>query len=329
MALAHEKTWSFTSGEHPYAGNVDDTSRIRVWQMKEMLKTMGWTVEGGYSTSQGLNNNNQTDPFPTYAEYNRSSSDLWCHMKAPAASSLTWEIVFGVTYSNSNTYLDRFGITLSHAAGFGLTNGGTNGSSSAFPTATDQQQIYDENSSATRWTEGYTLQMYGMWSSDNKNFRIWCKNARVIDMFLSFETLNNPAANLDGDTVATFRTVANVADPSNSVLDGDWYTSALYYGRVSGVNRTFYLGTLGYNNAGMHALRRVNADNKMALTAVDVYNNTNGEKGYMGTIPDMYYGNNAHYMVLLGDTVGGPANWFSGGSLVMPWDSTEHYPRVF
>jgi hypothetical protein len=330
MALATEKTWQFTSQIYPYLGNANDTSRYMVWGIKDILVTMGWTVEGGYSTTTGLNNNNQTDPWPAYTDYTRSSSDLWVHMKAPATfGGGNMEIVFGVTYSSTNTYLSRFGITVSHSAGFGTANGGSNGSSSAFPTATDQQQIYDENSSSQRWLEGYTRSLYGSWTTDGKNFRIICKNARVIDSFWSFETLNNPAASLNNDTVCSFRFEPQVADPGFSVMEGDYFTSAHYRGRTDGTtNRSFYLGTLGYANAGMHALGRVYGDNKMQLTACDVYNNGTGVEGYMGTIPDMYYGKNAHYGVLLGDTVGGPANWFSGGSIVVPWDPTEPLPRV-
>ena len=54
-------------------------------------------------------------------------------------------------------------IVVSRLAGFGTANGGTNGSSSSRPTATDEDAISARASSGHRWIARYTNAMRKMW----------------------------------------------------------------------------------------------------------------------------------------------------------------------
>jgi hypothetical protein len=327
MALTADKTWSFFSFNWAYTGSTYTSMRAYMYNLKEMFVSMGWTVEGGRSPSGGLHNNDQVDVWPTEATASHTS-DTWMHLKAPAP--LEFEIVFGAFYSSNDGESRRLSVNVSHSDGFGAVNGSSDGTTTAFPNALDQQVIQDDTNTTESTPYGMSFNIYGSKTSDNKNHRIMCYHRRVCSSFFSFETLDNPHANLDNNgQMFAVRRSKTTDTPSTTVMDQDYYTSALYYGRVSGVNRSFYLGTVGYANLGMQSHLPVLQDNKIRVHPTDLYNNTIGIKGYYGTIPDLYYGSNGHYTVLLGDTVGGAANWMSGGSVVTPWDPTEPLARIY
>lgn len=333
MALAATKTWLFTKRLYPYLGVSDQGMRNFQWGMKDTLVAMGWTVEGGYSNEggMGLHNNDQFDVWPDRLTMG-GTTDTWMHLKAPVASPMTAEVAFGATFSGGapeNLY--RMNIHVSTGAGFGTVNGGGNGSSTTGPTATDQHVYNVWGSSTTTSSTADTTSWYGAHTTDFKHYRLICFQQRVLIMQLSFDIPNNPRADFDdADVVHSWRhSGGNVTDPGATVLDQDFYTSALYKARVGGNNRSLYLGTPGYANLGLQSHNTVLEDNKMIVHPCDLYNNTLNEKGYMGTIPDLYYGNNNQIAVLLGDSVGGAANWISGGSMITPWDPAEPLPRVY
>lgn len=341
MALAYTKAgWNFEKYLYAYEQDQETMNRHWYFGLKDTLVRLGWEVRGGLSSDVGLQHNTAeafgawsgSDPWPTFNEANKTGSDMYIIMRSPSGC----EICFGSNYSSQTTYLYFMFFYFSHAAGFGTANGGTNGTSGTSavpPTASDQQEIYPHNNASPQngIDNPNTFSIYGAQSTDGLSTRLFIQKSRAIHFWLSLEHLDNAHANLDnGGRIFTTR-YANVIDANDSVLDNAYYTSALYYGRVSGVNRTLYAGTSGYANLGHQSLNIVQQDNKMVVAPMDMYNNTLGEKGYYGTIPDMYWGNNGHYMQLLGDTVGGAPNWFSGGSIVSPWDGVtpEPLPRVF
>lgn len=332
MALALSKTWNFTSRIYPYLGNTTTNHRNYHFGIKDIFLTMGWTVEGGRTAANGLHNNDQVDVMPTNDEANFGSGDIWMHMKAPPASPMSAEFVYASVFSNGHpTNSQRMNYYVSTGAGFGTVNGGGNGSTSSGPTATDQHIYSSYGTSTQTFASASTVSMYGAWTNDLKHFRLMMFNGQVLSQIHFFDIPNNPRADLDdGDVIHTWRHAgANTITPNTGVLDQDFYTSALYNGRVAGNNRALYLGSSGYANLGLQSHNTVLEDNKMIVHPVDVYNNTLGEKGYMGTIPDMYYGNNHQLGVLLGDSVGGSPLWISGGAIVTPWDPTEPRPRVY
>jgi hypothetical protein len=173
-----------------------------------------------------------------------------------------------------------------------------------------------------------TLSIYGAQSNDGLSTRMFVQRDRVIGTWFHFDHVDNPHANLDnGGRIFAFR-ITSSDDGNDTVMSNQFYTTPLYYGRVAGINRAMYAGTSGYANVGHQSLNIVQADNKMVVAPMDMYNHTLAERGYYGTIPDCYWGNNNQHMQLMGDAIGGPANWFSGGSIVSPWDPTEAMPRV-
>ena len=332
MALAAVKTWQFTSRIYPYLNSTQQMQRDYHHGLKDILVEMGWTVEGGRTVANGLHNNDQVDVYPTNGSGDFGTGDVWMHLKAPVASPIEAEIAYGSTFSTgSPDNMYRMNRYISTSAGFGTANaGGTDGTTSTGPQSILQNVYISWGSSTTTVNQSTTLSMYGAWTTDNEHYRIMMVNEHVIADWLTFDVLANPRADLlDGAAVHNWRHAGgNTTTPNASVQDNDFYTSALYKGNVNGVIRSLYLGTPGYANAGLQSHNDVLVDQKMIVHPCDVYNNTSGSKGYMGTIPDLYYGNNNQFGVLLGDSVGGAANWWSGGSIITPWDPNEPRPRV-
>lgn len=342
MALAYTKAgWNFEKYLYAYEQNLTRMKQHWYWGFKDVLVSLGWTVRGGYTLAQGLHHNDGTnvDPWVVPTDLTKANQDFYIIMRGPQGLGDA-EICFGCNVSNSDTWWRSMFFYVSHnsggTGGFGATYGGANGtsgSSSVPPTALDAQTIFVHNSTTatTSIDSSDTFSIYGAVSADAKETRLVIQHGNVVNLFFGLSHLNNPHPNLDNTGRAfTLRTSTNIATPSNTVMDNDFYTSALYYGRVAGINRTLYAGTSGYANLGHQSLNIVQQDAKMVVAPMDMYNNTLGEKGYYGTIPDMYWGNNAHEMQLLGDTVGGAPNWFSGGSIISPWDGVtpEPLPRV-
>lgn len=335
MALAAVKTWNFENYLRAYEYSVETMNRHWYFGLKDTLVRLGWEVRGGLSsvglfhnTAEAFGAYSGSDPWPTFNDANKTGSDLYVIMRSPTGL----EICFGANYATQTNYFNYLFFYVSHAAGFGAANGGadgTGGTGAVPPTATDSQTIkaHNTNNSNNGLNSGGTFSIYGAQSSDNLNTRIVIQRERNIHFWFSLEHLTNPHADLDnGGRIFTMQTSTS-AEPTASVMSDGFYTSPLYYGRVGGVNRTLYAGTSGYANVGHQSLAVVEQDNKMVVAPMDIYNNNLGEKGYYGTIPDLYYGNNSHFMRLLGDSVGGAANWMSGGSIVTPWDPTEPVAR--
>lgn len=329
MAIAYTKTWSFGSNAHAYNGDpaYDDYIFYRRanYHVKDAFVQAGWTVEGSHNGDGTLNNNNQVDSWTSAQAVDRVSNDVWVHLKSPGVG--TYEIIVGVGYSAANTNASAIRILLSPSAGFGSVNGGADGTTTAAPTATDQYDLYSYTASNT--TIG--LHSYGVYvaaSTDGKNTRLMMKQGNEISWWVGLETVDDPRSDLDGGRAWTVRTLVGGPTPVENEMDDVYNTTALYYGDVSGTRRTFYIGAQGYASSLSQLLLRAENNGQFPVTPVDLYNNTTAEKGYMGTIPDLYWGLEGHYSVGLGDSVGGPIKWFSGGTIITPWDENEPLPKV-
>jgi hypothetical protein len=353
MALAYKKPGGWSFSKYLYAYQQSTLTMHGHWwfSIKQVLVDLGWEVRGGCNSYGGIAHNTNeafgawsgVDPWVSQASLRRSSGDYYIIMRSPQTVGGNAEVCFGSQYAgNNSTYGDFHFMYFSHAAGFGSANGGANqsgsGSTVTPATATDMQVVVPINTSNDNGlSTAATFSTYGAQSADNKSTRIMIQRQRVSNYWFSFEHLENPHANLDNGGRIFANRYSSSIDPNDAVMLNTFYTSALYYGRVSGVNRSLYAGTNGYANLGHQSLNVVPQDGKMVLAPMDIYNNTNGEKGYYGTIPDLYYGNNEHFMQLLGDSPTGAPNWFSGGSIVSPWDgdisnggaNPEPLPRVY
>ena len=64
------------------------------------------------------------------------------------------------------------------------------------------------------------------------------------------------------------------------------------------------------------------------VSPCDLYLNTLGVEDFIGTVPDLYWTPAGLYGKYIGDTVGGDMNWFTGGTLMLPWDKLQPQIRT-
>jgi hypothetical protein len=348
MALAYTKAgWNFAKKLYAYEYNAEKMQGEWWLGIKQVLVDLGWEVRGGLNSGHTLAHNTNeafgawsgVDPWTSADDCKRSVGTYYIILRSPQTENGNAEICIGSQYASAQSTYGKFHFMYySPAAGFGTANGGADGSGTGNsggtvpPTATDMSVMATINAGNLNGLDNEgTFSIYGAQSADNKSTRLVIQRQRVSHYWLSFEHLDNPHANLDNNGRVLATRWSSSIDPNDAVMINTFYTSALYYARVSGITRLLYAGTSSYANVGHQSLHIVQQDNKMVVAPMDLYNNTLTEKGYYGTIPDLYYGNNNHFMQLLGDTVGGTPRWLSGGSIITPWDGVtpEPLPRVW
>jgi hypothetical protein len=339
MALAHSTTFNFYNAERPYDGSSYTVyNSFHLYHVKEAFKAAGWTVIGSYNgdTAGTVSNDGTTTPLVAGTDnwtsetivYNDSGRRWWIVMQCPAAMGKV-QICIAANYTGTSNQ-NYWNLWSSHTGGFLAANGGTDGTNVNPPTASDQYQhiaVFRPVSNDPDRVIG----VYCAYSTDGKQIFLFGREGSSNTLFMSACVLDSAAAALD-DSVVYFFECSNAIqsdDPTNTKMDnGDHYTSAQWIGRVSGTLRAFYLGGRGWNNVGIQSQVTIGTDKKAIIGPCELYASTVGVRGYYGTIPDMYWVSNNYFNQGFGDSVGGPINWYCGGSLLVPWDSTEPLPRI-
>lgn len=345
MALAHSQAYSFFHWERAYDANADGINDgiTREWfyRMKSAFVAAGWTVMGSYLGSGTLYNDGDRDLVDglgagagtdvwTVPVMANSTLRPWVVLQCPPAMGVI-QMALGTSqpWNNNPEYVVY---RTSHSGSFMATPGygGADGTTTNPPTAPDQ--VTHRNSGAGGMdSEGdYTASIHACWSADKTQFYCATFQEQGNPFFFAFSVLDNAPAELDGGLVWTMTDGGSPYDIlSETKMDsGDHYTTASWNGSISGVNRTLYLGGRGYANAGIHNHLRIPQDRSTVFSPCELYCNTATIQGYYGTVPDLYWGPVNQYRQGFGDTPGGPINWLSGASLVMPWDFEEPLPRV-
>jgi hypothetical protein len=330
MALAFEKTYNFYHWTKSYEGSQENHARETLYNLKELFVSAGWIVESSHDGGgTNLGNNDQVDHWTSTSVFSRpGGNDPWIVLKAPALFGAL-QICIVCNYSSGTSWLHRWDVFVSPSAGFGSANGGSDGTATAAPTATDQtSDISDDYYAVPAHTEWHIAA-----ATDDSQFIILNRTGAVTQTLMVFSNVNNPPAELDNGIAYYCYTGANSnptadADAGNLGDGSEHYTTARWRGSISGTNRAMYLGSRGYNNGSMHANQIVQDDAKITLYPCDLMCNVTTIQGYYGTIPDLYYGANNQHNIGLGDALGGPINWYSLGSLIVPWDNSQPLPRV-
>lgn len=339
MALAHSKTYNFEHFEYPYDATGSTSEQVfRKWciAFKNMFISAGWTVMGSHApTSNGLDNSGINSPLSagvdhwgTFGDiYNSSGERRWIVLQCPAAMGLIQVCVASHYAGTSNQ--NYINVWTSSSGGFMAGNGGTDGTTANPPTATDSFQHTAIHRPFTNSTP-YSIEAHAAWSTDGTQFFFFSKEEQALTLFWAFCKLDNaPAALQDGMVWYLENVTSPQIDLNQTELDnGSHYTSAQWVGVVSGTLRSMYNGGRGWNNVGIQSQIRIPLDRKTPVGPCEMYISTAGIQGYYGTIPDMYWTPNNHFLRGYGDTVGGAATWFSGGSLIIPWDSSQPLPRI-
>jgi hypothetical protein len=349
MAIAFSQAYTFRHFVRPFDGTDAGTkipAREFLYEFKESLLAAGWTVMASHAGDGTVDNSGITanvdglgggagvDYWTSAIAIHpiNTSNDPWivlqCHPSHGDVQVCLQLTRFGGGLSN----IDYWDVAMSPAGQFLTANGGTDGAANTMPTAPDQ--ILTANDLAFINPSHQTYEIHCAYTADKSQMFLFVQQEQSVGHFWAFSVLDNPDANLDNDAVWTMRQYtglggSDITNPSSTTMDnGDHYTTASWYGLVSGTLRTMYLGGRGWNNVGIQSQVRPPASGQVLVGPAELYASDVTVRGFYGTVPDLYWSPNSQYHKGLGDSVGGPVNWYSGGSLIIPWDNTQPLPRV-
>jgi hypothetical protein len=338
MALAHSKTYNFYNDSQAYQGSSYVTgTRFQLHHIKMSFLAAGWTIIGSYSgrNADTPSNDGTTTPLVAgtdvwgaiYNLYNDSGKRYYIVFQCPPEmGKLHVCIAANYAGTSNQNYLNVY---TSKSGSFCAGNGGVDGTNTARPTAPDEYNHMTTRRLVSNDPDRQ-ISVHCAYSTDGTQFFLYTKEGPAVTCFWSACVLDSAPAELDDGLVYFFEAsdAIQTTDPSQTVMDNaDHYTSAQWIGSVSGVLRSMYLGGRGWNNVGIQSQIKVPNDRKTVVGPCELYISTTTLRGYYGTIPDMYWGPNGLFNQGFGDAVGGPINWYSGGSLIVPWDFNEPLPR--
>ena len=337
MPLAHSKTYNFQHFVKAYDGTANNAlHEEHSFAIKDAFVSAGWTVIGSHDGNGGPSNDGVTSPLSAgtdhwtsaAAVFNTGGNKYWIVLQSPAAMG-NIHILLNNHHGATNPHIS---IYTSPSGQFLAANGGTNGTVSVIPTAPDSITHFTQ-ALPLPTTVSRSFETHAAWSTDGTQFFLFSTYSEELTVFLSFCKLDNAPATLQNDMVWFCEVSANPntgADPEDSEMsNSEHYTSAQWSSVLNSTQIQLYVGGRGWNNSGIQSQARILGDGKASIGPCEAYSSTGGIQGYVGTFPDMYWCPINHWNSGFGDSVGGPIKWYSGGGLIIPWDSNQALPRRY
>ena len=210
---------------------------------------------------------------------------------------------------------------VSFSQGFGAANGGTDGTTTSVPTATDQSTVHDSNQfqTLTGSTNNY---IHGMMSSDGESTRIYTCRNNWVHVIFGFDKPKNTIAGWTNPACAWYA----VSNQTQVGTYGEFNDSAFVRVRYGGNNYSAYMSTMGDSGQAHGQLLTVANEltGEWELTPAGLYVDDTGFIGRIGDLYDFYYCSTA---LTPGDTFpdsGDPPEhrWACWGDVVGPWDES-------
>ena len=330
--VAHSRSYSFHHWIRPYDGAVSLDNAARLWwgELNTALHAAGWTTIGSHSGSGAVYNDGTSNPLV-------AGTDSWPIANVTGRAWHVWQCPPAMgrfqlcvhQYYNQTSNAEYIGIWFSPGGQFLVSGGGTDGTTTVRPTAPDEMVRYAGNGTPP-WTSDspYTVQLHAAWADDGTQLFIYAKQNAGNNIFAAFSVMDNPdPAVLDGLAAVWKQGASSVTTQADTQMGtADHYTSANWVVSIGGVGYGCYLGGRGFANLGLSSLERVQGDKKMKPSPCEVYPSSIPQRGFVGTIPDLYWVPAGFYGRGMGASVGGPILWLAGDAVAMPWDAAEPLP---
>jgi hypothetical protein len=309
------KTWQFNVNSVCYHTTPVYRLNLMALQIKNALKGFGtnpWTVSGSSDGStSGMDGTDRWTDYTKILHNNDGSSHSWIVLRQTGLNT-KFEVCIDCN-SASSSYTATF--LISPANGFGTTNGGTDGSTTARPTATDSYTL-----PGTSWggsDSSPTYVVHCMQSTDGKCTRVVvCSNGAPINI-LVFDTANNTITGwntpkllfgvyshaTNATTYGTLNANANLVVKANSFYIPVWLATLGYASATFGLNPG---GSKTHSFTG-----------EWPFMPISIAGNGTNGCGIFGTPYDLYWGSaalqNADYPGY---------GWTQFGNLILPWDGS-------
>jgi hypothetical protein len=322
-APTKDKTWNFSPNNACYSTAQTDLQhhQLAMFRIKECMKgfaNYAWTCQGSSDSATSGMDASDRWVASTNLIWAASGAHSWIVLRQ-AQITAQFEVCIDLLYTASAR---QAVIVISPSVGFGVANGGTDGSTTTRPTATDEHVILNK----TAWMDDLTTNfpmtyIQAMESNDGQCTRIYaCQNNKVIASYL-FDVPKNPIAAWSPACVYTWTCIGN--STTNVLTYVNVNDAAKFYFRHSGTEATFYCASMGQIDgcAGQRIISPNDLDQAWNTDAVVLFSATATRRGIWGELYDMYWGSTA-----LGPTnafeAAGYSQWVQVGEMITPWNGT-------
>lgn len=257
---------------------------------QEGSPTNPWTCSG--SSDNSTSGMDGTDRWINYTNLLwGTGAHSWVVLRQPTIATK-----FEVCFDLSNASSHRMTMVISPNNGFGTSNGGTDGSTSARPTATDEivilnNAVWGDNPSP--WsTVGYKVCV--SLSTDGTCTYIYVVSSNYPVTTAVFAAPKNPISAWTTPWIAGIKAAGAVSTSSARIID--WNDSALLYFKPttsSPVGNLFMGATFVNTTTWMETTAGQNANSvssNRAFNPITLISNTIGTRGVWGELHDLYFG---------------------------------------
>jgi len=301
-----------------------------LWTVKEALIngagasgsfTSPWTVRSSCD-SVNVNNNDGVDRWVAYsnAVFSDSGAHGWIVLQN-AAINPKFQICIDC---NRNAAQRDFSFVVSPAAGFGAANGGTDGTTTARPTATDQITLVNNGPSGVQYSS-WTGHYHVMMSDDGECTRVILERTHYITAFWMFDKPKSPIAPWVNSAAACF---LGGSGNDNLTGYGQFNDNASVKGRIDGAYCSFYCTSEMYISGmvGQNITVPDDQTGEWSMAPMGLACSTTGHRGVRkGTLYDLWWAS---------DGLGTGTTYPGDGSrqfaqfvdMIFPWNGTT--PQV-
>lgn len=326
-----EKTWQHLVNRA--VGGTGDgklDNRSYLLSLKNALKGFGlnpWTVWGSRSWNgstgslDGSGGGNDYWTNTSMMVFNGAGSNhAWIVLTQPALSpSGKFSVCLDLTYL---PYGDTaFYIVVSPNNGFGVINGGTDGTGTNRPTATDQY-VYAEAGYGLLSGTWQAKGLHVMQSTDGKCTRAVLCRGGGIEAFWIFDEVKNPCAAWTLPRVHRVLGYDGTTDKATSYAN--FNDAAGLNGAIGSVNGSYYLTSEGYGGATLgENITYVDDDSgELPISPMWLVSSSFGVRGSRkASMYDLWWGSTA---VANGDCypADGSRSFAQFGHMIFPWDGS-------
>lgn len=197
---------------------------------------------------------------------------------------------FCIDCSNTSSY--NITIIWSPAARFGAAYGGTDGTATTRPTATDEIVTLNNNRWAGGQSSPFAIRVHTMISTDGECTRVIAQIRNNASLLWIFDVVKNPVSGWTNPTIAVTQGSTLI---DSSVATYDWYTGAA---RINGVHGSLpmimYMAVEGARFAELPSIGYIVSPNDMdgswPMFPVGLVSETAGARGRHGELFDFWFG---------------------------------------
>lgn len=332
-APALDKTYDFdVQNTHTATASALLDHQTVLLALKDSLKATGtvpWVVKGSHDGAGVLGNNDDVDRWAATSDvvFASSGNRSWIVVQQSAINTNTQVCFFCNSTQSDGRGLE---VVFSPVAGFFAANGGTDGTATARPTATDEVVLLDSSYGNGVWLDDQTTAQDYYWhvmTSTDGEVTFWavCRNNQLSNFFMCMKP-KNPHADWSDPAVACFRGADGGGGSTNPSGYATLNDNEAVKTNISGVGAVDIRCTTEMAVSSMlgQQTTQTNINGEWPLAAIGMRGVTTGARGHLGILYDMRFTSTARpdgsTYPGAGDAVP-ESTWAGFGNVALPWNT--------